>query len=137
MEYEKALKMGRARAEQAAEIIRRWAGVKACAVCAVKAGPTTDPGQRGNWEPVGQRSYKEIARDDGMRGRGNYHLLIVDKGGTAKACTLKRFPLGEVLKLADRLPISVASPGEGELWKQLAEEDYRMYAVYHAKYPDA
>ena len=136
MRYEQALKIGRARAEMAAEAIRRWTGVKATAVCAVKPALGSDPRTTGKWEPVGQRSYKEIARDDGMRGKGNYHLLIVDKSGTAKACTLKRFPLGEVLRLADRLPISVASPGEGELWKQLAEEDYRMYAVYHAKYPD-
>ena len=136
MRYEQALKIGRARAEMAAEAIRRWTGVKATAVCAVKPALGSDPRTTGKWEPVGQRNYKEIARDDGIQGRGDYHLLVVDKIGSAKACSMKRFPLGKVLSLADRLPLSVAAPSKGELWKQLAEEDYRMYAVYLAKYPD-
>jgi hypothetical protein len=137
MRYEQALKIGKARAEQAAEVLRRWTGIKAIAVCAVKTAYDSEPRTTKKWEPVGQRSYKEIARDDGVRGRGNYHLLVLDKNGAAKACSMERFPLGEVLELADRLPLSVAAPGKGELWKQLAEEDYRMYAVYRAKYPDA
>jgi hypothetical protein len=133
MEYGKTMEIGRERAEQAAEIIRRWAAVKACAVCAVKGGRRRDRDERGGWEPVGGRSYKEIARDSGMRGKGDWHLLVVDSSGTAKACTLERFPVGEVLRLADRLPLRVALPGKGELWHKLAEEDYRMYAVYRGR----
>ena len=126
MKYEQALKVGRARAEQAAEVIRRWTGVKAIAVCAVK--PASGPNMRttGNWEPVGQQSHKDIARDDGMQGQGNYHLLIVDKSGTAKACTLDRFPLAKVLKLAGRLPLQVDSPWQGELWKYLNQEQCKL-----------
>ena len=70
MRYEQALKIGRARAEMAAEAIRRWTGVKATAVCAVKPALGSDPRTTGKWEPVGQRNYKEIARDDGIQGRG-------------------------------------------------------------------
>ena len=136
MKHEKALDVGIARAEMAAEALRRWTGVKAIAVSAVRSISGYGSRARESWEPVGQHSYKEIARDDGMRGGGNYHLLVVDENGIAKACTLKRYPLGEVLRLADRLPIGVAKSGEGELWKALAEKDYRMYEVYRAKHPD-
>jgi hypothetical protein len=132
MEYGKALKIGRTRAEEAAETIRRWTGIKACAVCAVKPACGRNPGTTRAWVPVGQESWKEIARDDGIRGRGNYHLLVVDKNGEVKACSLERFPLGEVLRMADRLPMRVAKPGEGELWKCLDEEDRRIEAKYHA-----
>jgi len=72
MKYEQALKIGRARAEQAAETIRRWASVKACAVCALKPSLGGDQRRKGHWEPVGKRSYKEIARDEGMRDCGNF-----------------------------------------------------------------
>lgn len=136
MRHEKALDVGIARAEVAAEAIRRWTGVKAIAVFAVKAVPRFGRRAREHWEPVGDHSYKEIARDDGMKGQGNYHLLVVDDGGTAKACTLKRYPLPEVLRLAERLPLAVASPGDGELWKQLTQQDDQTYAIDRAKHPD-
>ena len=136
MDYEKALKIGRTRADLAAEALRRWTGIKACAVCAVQPVSGSDPRTAGNWEPIGRYCYKEITRDNGMRGGGNYHLLVVDESGTVKACTLKRYPLGEVLELADRLPIGVAEPSEGELWKQLAQQEDRRYTVDRAKHPN-
>ena len=114
MKYCEALKTGRRRAEEAAEAIRRWTGVPAIAVCAVK----TDPSEK-YWQPVGQQSWKEIASDDGLGGKDRYHLLIVDEGGAAKACSRKRYPLSEVMPLADRLPLPVAMLGQGELWRQL------------------
>ena len=125
MKYEKALDIGRTRAEMAAEVIKRWTGIKAIAVCAVKY-PYGQSLGAGEWEPVGQQSYKEIARDDGMQGGGNYHLLVVDKAGTAKACSMERFPLEKVISLADRLPLIVAAPYKGELWKQLVEGDSQL-----------
>jgi hypothetical protein len=136
MKHEKALAIGIAHANVAAEAIQRWTGVKAIAVFAVKSVPGIGSRASESWEPVGTNSYKEIARDDGMRGGGNYHLLVVDDSGTAKACTLQRYPLAEVLKLAGRLPLAVASPGEGELWKRLVQQDDRRYAVDRAKHPD-
>jgi len=125
MKYEKALEIGRTRADMAAEVIQRWAGVKAIAVCAVKSAYGQNLEAR-EWEPVGKQSYKEIARDDGMLGGGNYHLLVVDKAGTAKACSMERFPLDKVLNLADRLPLIVAASYKGELWKQLVEWDSQL-----------
>ena len=136
MRHEKALDVGLARAEVAAEALRRWTGVRAIAVCAVQTVLETGLRAGESWEPVGPFSYKEIARDDGMTGGGNYHLLIVDENWTAKACTSQRFQLDDALQLADRLPIPVAAPGEGELWKALAERKDRADAAYRAKYPD-
>ena len=60
MDYGRAVEIGRGRAEEAAEAIRRWTGAEAMAVCAVKPAPG-----RGRWQPVGPQSLKEIARDDG------------------------------------------------------------------------
>ena len=136
MKYNKALRIGRARAEEAAGALQRWAGIKACPLCAVRPAVGTDPQTPGDWEPVGRQSLKEIARDDGMRGGGNYHLFIVDEKDAIKACSMERFPLGEVLRLAERLPCRVASPGEGELWKCLEEEDLRIDARHHALHVD-
>lgn len=102
----------------------------------VKPACGADPGTTRAWVPVGQESWKEIARDEGIRDRGNYHLLIVDFNGTAKACSLERFPLGEVLRLVDRLPLRVAAPGEGELWKRLDEEDRRATTRFRALHVD-
>ena len=61
MRYDKALEIGQARAEEAADLIRRWTGIKVYALCAVnevvsRRNPEKDVG----WEPVGQRSWKEI-----------------------------------------------------------------------------
>ena len=136
MKHRKALDIGLARAEVAAEALRRWTGVRAIAVCAVQTVPETGLRAGESWEPVGPFSYKEIARDDGMTGGGNYHLLIVDENWIAKACTSQRFQLEDVLRLADRFPIPVAAPGEGALWKALSERKNRADVAYQAKYPD-
>ena len=127
MKYKKALDMGHERANQAAKAIHRWTGVKAHAVCAVKPGR----GDHG-WRPVGQQSWKEIARDDGFRGNGDFHLLVIDEDGAVKACSKDRIPLGEVLGLADRLPLPVAMPGRGQLSQHMAEEDLRTNARDYA-----
>ena len=37
-------------------------------------------------------------------------------------------PAREVLRLADRIPMGVASPGRGELWRRLDEEEARARA---------
>ena len=92
MRHEKALDIGLARAEMAAEALRRWTGVRAIAVCAVQTVPETGLRAGESWEPVGPFSYKEIARDDGMTGGGNYHLLIVDENWTAKASCPSQWP---------------------------------------------
>lgn len=113
MDYQKALETGRVRAEQAAQAMQRWTGVKAIAVCAVKPAGGSDSRTIGDWQPVGRRNYKEIARDEGIYGRGNYHLLVVDESGTAKACSVERFALAKVLRLAERLALPMAVHGRG------------------------
>jgi len=68
-----------------------------------------------------------LAEDLRDRG-GRYHLLIVDEDGAAKACSRKRYPVGKVLRLADRLLLGVAMPGRGELWRQLEKGNLRANA---------
>jgi len=60
---------------------------------------------------------------------GRYHLLVVDEDGTAKACSRKRFPLVEALRLVERLPLPVAAGGE--LSQVLQEQDLREDAREH------
>jgi len=131
MKYGKALDIGRARAEQAAKALARWTGVAAYPVCAVKPAYGTDPLTARTWKPVGRESLKEIARDDGIRGGGRYHLLVVDERGKVKACSRDRFPPAEALRLVERLPLPVAMPGQGELWQRLQEEELRQDAREH------
>jgi len=131
MKYGKALDIGRARAEQAAKALARWTGVATYPVCAVKPAYGTDPLTARTWKPVGRESLKEIARDDGIRGGGRYHLLVVGERGTVKACSRDRFPLAEALRLMEQLPLQVAMPGQGELWRLLQEEDRREDAREH------
>jgi len=83
------------------------------------------------WKPVGRESLKEIARDDGICGGGRYHLLVVDERGAVKACSRDRLPLAEALWLMERLPLRVAMPGQGELWRELREAGRREDAREH------
>jgi len=119
MDYKLALDTGRKRAEQAAEALARWTGVETYPLCAVQPAPGSERRGARDWEPVGQQSYKDIARDEGIYGRGNYHVLVVDEHGTAKACSRKLFGWVDVLRLVERLPLPVAAPGWGELWNAL------------------
>ena len=131
MKYGKALDIGRARAEQAAKALTRWTGAAAYPVCAVKPAYGTDPLTARTWKPVGRESLKEIARDDGTRGGGRYHLLVVDERGAVKACSRDRLPLAEALRLVERLPLRVTMPGQGELWRLLQEENLSEDAREH------
>ena len=123
MKYDEALTIGRRRAREAAAALQRWTGVRAFALFAVKRG-----WRKGSWEPVGEMSRKEIYRDDGFQGGGRYYVAVVDEEGTVKACSKEVYPLGEVLRLAERIPLGVACPGRGELWQRLDEEDARARA---------
>jgi len=136
MNYRDALRIGRDRADQAAEIIRRWANVAAYPVCAVR--PTQGDGDSAHgWDPVGRQSFKEIVRDDGAFGLGDFHLLVVDEQGSAKACSKERFALAKAVELATRVPLPVAMPGRGELWRELEARHDRAAAGTKALLPDA
>ena len=132
MDYAKALNIGRMRADTAAKALGRWTGIEAMSVCAVKPKYGDDPRRARDWKPVGEQSFKEIAQDDGAQGGGNYHLLIVDDEGTGKACSRKRFPLPEALRLMERLPLPVAVTGRRELSRRLEECELGTTAREHA-----
>ena len=127
MKREKALGIGHERAEKAAETIRQATGVQAMAVTVIKPGSG-----RGGWQPVGKKSWKEIARDDGFVGGGRYHLLVVDEDGKAKACSKDRLSLEEALRLAEKLPLPVARTEWGELARLLEERDLGGNVREHA-----
>jgi len=137
MDYKEALEIGQARARRAAEAIEKWTGAKACAVCAVK--PAGDAGEEGpaEWEPVGENSWKEVACDEGFTGAGGYHLLVVDEDGVPKASTVDRFALPMVIALAEGLPMPVADPGHGELWRLMGQAEERRTARHWALHMEA
>lgn len=137
MDYARALNLGRVRAETAAEALGRWTGIEAMSVCALKPAYGGNPLKAGKWVAVGSASFKEIARDDGAQGGGNYHLLIVDEDGTGKACSRKRFPLAEALELMDRLPLPISRHGRQELCAKLEERELTVSARTHALLLDA
>jgi len=133
MRYDKALEIGQGRAEEAAELIRRWTDIKVYALCAVnQVVSRRNPDKTTSWEPVGQRSWKEIVAKRGTDGQTKYHIVIVDEGGTPKACSADVFSRGKALKLADKLPVAVFAPGEGTLWRCLEQKEVRNDSRYHA-----
>ena len=133
MRYDKALEIGQARAEEAAELIRRWTDIKVYALCAVnQVASRRNPEKVVGWEPVGQRSWKEIVGKRGIDGQTKYYIAVVDEGGTPKACSADVFSRGKALRLADKLPVAVFAPGEGMLWKCLEERQLRDDSRYHA-----
>jgi len=83
---------------------------------------------KGHCRPVSHESWKEIARNDGFRSGGRYHLVVVDDERTAKACRRESLPLEEVLGLVGRLPLPVAAPVWGQLWRALYEKNVRPKA---------
>jgi len=133
MRYDKALEIGQARAEEAADLIRRWAGITVYALCAVnQVSSRRNPDKTAAWQPVGQRSWKEIVGRRGADGQTRYHIVIVDEDGTAKACSADVFSRAKALRLADKLPIAVFAPGEGTLWRCSEQKELSYDSRYHA-----
>ena len=107
MRYDKALEIGQGRAEEAAELIRRWTDIKVYALCAVnQVASRRNPDKTTSWEPVSQRSWKEIVAKRGIEGQTKYYIAVVDEGGTPKACSADVFQRAKALRLANRLPIA-------------------------------
>jgi hypothetical protein len=86
---------------------------------------------------VGKGCWREISKHTGALGSGTYHLIVVDEAGSVKACSMDRFDLQEVLELAKRLPLPVAEPGRGELWRALEQEESAREARTWVLHPDA
>ncbi len=133
MRYERALEIGQARAEEAADLMRRWTGIKVYALCAVtEVVSRRNPEKDAGWEPVGQRSWKEIIGRRGTDGQTRYSIVILDEDGTPKACSADVFSRAKVLKLADKIPVAVFAPGEGTLWRCLEQKEMSLDSRYHA-----
>jgi len=137
MRHSNAFEVGRARAEQAAATLQAWTGIGAVAVCVLRSRPNRDAGHAGDWQPVGEGCWKEICSHNGAMGSDTYHLLVVDEAGSVKACSRERLDLRTVLELAERVPLPVASPGEGELWRALEREENTREARSRVLYADA
>jgi hypothetical protein len=86
---------------------------------------------------VGKGCWKEISKHTGAVGSDTYHLIVVDEAGNVKACSNHRFELPEVLRLAERLPLPVAEPGHGELWRAMEQEESAREARTWVLHPDA
>jgi hypothetical protein len=63
---------------------------------------------------------------------GQYSSLLLDERDVAKASSRELYPLAEVLRLANRLPMRAPVLGGGELWQRLEEEDERANVQDHA-----
>ena len=123
MDYRYGADEGHARAKHATAALETWTGVKAEPVYGVKPPRGADPKTHKTWEPVSESCWKEICEDKGEKESDRYYLLIVDEDGYAKTCTQEPFDLPTILKLAERAPLPVASPGTGELWHALQHQE--------------
>ena len=120
MEYEQALIIGKRRRADAAMALGGYVREKAMEVCAVK--PSKDSGlDARDWEPVGEESFKEICIRTVLTGDREAYLLVVDRDGTAKACTQRTYPLSIALQMAWAFPLP-AYVGEGGTLLEQAHE---------------
>jgi len=120
MEYEQALIIGKRRRADAALALSNYVRERAGEVCAVK--PSRDSGlDARDWEPVGEENFKEICIRTGPTGDREAYLLVVDGGGTAKACTQRTYPLPIAMQMAWAIPLPVYAGRNGELIAEIHE----------------
>ena len=120
MEYEQALIIGKRRRADAAMALGGYVREKVTEVCAVK--PAKGAGlDAKDWEPVGEKNYKEICIRRGLIGDEEAYLLIVDETGSAKACTQKIYPLSIAMQMAWRLPLPTYVGEGGTLLAQATD----------------
>jgi hypothetical protein len=125
MDYERALEIGRVRRKEAAQILRRWAGVRTCEVCAVRPRVRVKNGCAGGWEPVGEENYKDVMRKGGALTQADTYILVVDGDGNVKACSWEPLPLRKAVELANQLALPVPKGRRSELERYLEEADMR------------
>jgi hypothetical protein len=89
-------------------------------VCAVKPAKGTGLDAR-DWEPVGEESFKEVCIRTVLTGNREAYLLVVDRDGTAKACTQGTYPLPIALQMAWASPLPAYVSEGGTLLAQAAE----------------
>ena len=120
MEYEQALIIGKRRRADAALALSTYVRERAGEVCAVK--PSRDSGlDARDWEPVGEENFKEICIRAGPTGDREAYMLVVDGGGTAKACTQRTYPLPIAMQMAWAIPLPVYAGRNGELIAEIHE----------------
>ncbi len=122
MEYEKALKIGRKRAEAAAALLDERTGLASQPVCSVR--DLQEPGcsvpESDRWAPVGEESFADIAVLE-HRGEGQKALiLVVDEHGMAKACTWDYMSVRAAVLASGLLKLPV-SRAEGSRLRQLLD----------------
>jgi hypothetical protein len=97
---------------------------RAVEVCAVK--PAKDAGlDARDWEPVGEDSFKEVCIRSGPTGGQEAYVLVVDGGGTAKACTQKAYALPIAVQIARGIPLPVFAGRNGTLVTEIMAESMR------------
>jgi len=74
---------------------------------------------------VGEESFKEICIRTGLTGDREAHLLVVDRDGTAKACTQRTYPLSLALQMAWAFPLPAYVGEGGTLLAQATEAAMR------------
>jgi hypothetical protein len=119
MEYEKALEIGRRRAEQAARLFESKIGMRGLAVCAVRQIDETGT----EWMPVGEASFLEVAVFDRKPSAQNTLFVIVDEDGCPKACSWEYLALDRALCLVRHRPLPVSPRWDSRLRTLLEAED--------------
>ena len=124
MEHEQASIIGKRRRADAAGALSRYLNDRTVEVCAVK--PSKDSGlDARDWVPVGDVNFKDSCIRTGPMGDREAYLLVVDEGGTVKACTQKTYPLPIAMQLAWAIPLPVYAGRDGALMEEIQEAAMR------------
>ena len=124
MEYEQALIIGKRRRADAAQFLSSHIKERVSDLCAVKPTNEAEVDPK-NWEPVGEKCFKEICVRIGPTGDEEAYLVVVDADGRAKACTQRTYPLPLALQMAQSVPLpTYAGPGAA-LWELLQAQAER------------
>jgi len=122
MPYEKALRIGRRRAEAAAALLDERTGLASQPVCSVRDLQETGCSvpEPDRWAPVGKEDFADIAVLE-HRGEGQKALiLVVDELGTAKACSWGYMSVRAAVLTSELLKLPV-SRAEGSRLRQLLD----------------
>ena len=121
-DFEKAFNVGRVRCAMAVAFLKGSTGLKAEEMFAVRPVGKTTLTYHDNRQPVGRKSFKDIAVILN-RGEKNTLLGVVDSRGVFKACLVEFLTIEKALELAGKVPLRVARTPRSTLRKLLAEKD--------------
>jgi hypothetical protein len=112
--------IGKRRCADAAMALGGYVREKVTEVCAVKPSKNSGLDAR-DWEPVGDEIFKEVCIRTGLTGDREAYLLVVNRDGTAKACTQRTYPLPIALQMAWAFPLPTYTGPGGTLMEQAHE----------------